>query len=784
MLNRYGYLLIAAGLVVLAACCWTGGMTEFSMPWSGGLSDWSIAAPAYAAPPSRGTVVRRAAPDDDFDDDDIPVVVASDRTARAASRTDSLRDAVLSAQAARQAAQREAPQRHAADDEGDELPDDEPAELVAARPLPQRTPASNQGFASRRRGAEQPTPAHDPSDAIDSFDEAQLGGRRSRVEKPQGAPVSGTPTLADPALDPDRDTSAAAIDRDYRPVQRGSSDLKTFDDDEPLPALPNLDATPRAAESATAPRELPAIDPARPQAATVELDDSPFGNRRPAPTNPANDRPPHRPVDASRPRYEPVAAPAGAPGRFGPAYEADVGSAAHDASAAQRSVMLRWETPSEIQLDVEAECRLLVQNDTDATLSQVLVEAHLPAGLRLTRAEPAQIDAQGRLTWSLAKLAPRALETIRLWVVPTGEGEVEPTATVTFSHATAARLNVIHPQLELEAVGPASSLAGQPAGLRLVVSNPGTGKARNVVIEVGLDRRLQSSTGGELRYAIGSLAGGESREVQVALNPTEAGQYEIHATAKAEPGLVEETQYLLEVVKPALQVAVDGPRLRYVDRQATYSIRVHNPGPSPADNVQVIDDVPSGFRFVDASSGGTFDAEARQVAWFVGRLEPHETTEVQVQLIATEPGEQRISAAVRADAGVSEIAETVTRIEGLAAVVLEVVDADDPIEVSGETSYEIRLTNRGSQAARGVQAAAKLPPELEALDFDGPTAGRIQGQQVVFEPLESLAPGQTQVYTVRVLCRGDGHVTFRAYYRDADHPNPMVVEELTRVYQD
>ncbi|MBL9125539.1 MAG: DUF11 domain-containing protein [Planctomycetaceae bacterium] len=444
---------------------------------------------------------------------------------------------------------------------------------------------------------------------------------------------------------------------------------------------------------------------------------------------------------------------------------------------------MRWITPTEVQLATECEFQLQLENATDGALAQVLVEAQLPAGLRLVRTKPAA-DSADVLAWSFATLDARAQRTIHLWVVPTGEGEIEPSATVTTSQATAARLQVIHPQLKIEALGPASSLAGQPVGLALVVSNPGTGKARNVIVEVQLDPRLKHAAGDQLRYAIGALAGGESREVQVALNPLEAGRFEIAAHAAAEPGLSTDARYALDVTKPTLQVAVEGPRLRYVDRQATYSIKVHNPGPSPADNVQVFDEVPSGFRFVDASSGGTFDAESRQVAWFVGRLEPNQTTEVNVQLIATQAGEQRIAAAVRADAGVSETAEAITRVEGVASIVLDVVDADDPVEVAGETTYEIRLTNRGSEIARHVQAAAKLPPELQGLEATGATAGKIQGQSVVFEPLAELAPGQSEVFRVRVLCRSAGQVTFRAYYRDADHPHPVAEEEVTRVYQD
>jgi uncharacterized repeat protein (TIGR01451 family) len=233
-----------------------------------------------------------------------------------------------------------------------------------------------------------------------------------------------------------------------------------------------------------------------------------------------------------------------------------------------------------------------------------------------------------------------------------------------------------------------------------------------------------------------------------------------------------------------LEVAIEGPRLRYVERQATYTIRVHNPGPAPANNVQVFDAIPASFRFLDASGGGAFDHTNRQVAWFVGRLEPGATAELGVQLIPTEIGDAQLAAEVKADCGVVEKAEAQTRVEGIAAVVIDVADTDDPVEVGGQTAYEIRVTNRGSQPARMVQVAAKLSGSMEAIDASGPTQGTIDGGQVVFEPIATLEPGQSQLYRVVVHCPQAGQMTFRAYFRSAEQPKPVVEEEVTRVYQD
>lgn len=737
-MNRRCNLLVAAGSALLAIACWQGDSAAL-VATADGIARCLLApgaGVAYAAPPSRGSVIRLAPPKAAERDDRIPGIVASDQ-----DPFDSSGSEVRQASEITPRSQRSSTLDHLESS----LPDDAPEELIARRPAARRAaPVRNLPFAERPKLSPQ--------------------GGRTRTSAPQGqrpaatagqsdSPIVGQPTLADPQQDP---ASSAR--------RRAAADRSAVDS--------------RGTDESPAPRELPEFEPSPETSVPQEVDE----------LHPVSGAMPDQSAVApalveAHPGFQP-SEPAGPAIDNIPEPEQPERSASTAAIGPERGVLLRWEAPPELLVETEAECQLVVENTTDSTLTQILVVARLPAGLRLLRTEPATAEMGEELRWQFDALDPRQQQTIHLWVAPTGEGEIEPTATVTFSHAAAARLNVIHPRLQIQTDGPDSVLAGQQVGMRLKVANPGTGQARNVVVELRLDPGLHHPAGSRLEYRLGTLGAGQSREVQVTLSPTEAGTFEIQAAATGEPGLADETSYPLEVLKPTLQVLVEGPKLRYVDRQATYSIKVHNPGPAPADNVQVIDVVPRGFRFVEASSGGTFDPQAGQVAWFVGRLEPNQSTEVNVQLVPTEPGEQRIAAEVKADAGVSETAETITRVEGVASVALDVVDADDPVEVAGETSYEIRLVNRGSQPARGVQAAAKLPAELEAVEATGPTSARIQDRQIVFEPLDELAPGATQVYQVRVRCLRAGQVTFRAYFRDADHPTAVAEEELTRVYQD
>lgn len=450
----------------------------------------------------------------------------------------------------------------------------------------------------------------------------------------------------------------------------------------------------------------------------------------------------------------------------------------------QGSVTLEWQTPQEVSLGQQLHCQLLVRNTSQQPVQNVRIQATLPGNVQLDSARPKPHREAANLGWQFDEIEGAGSRTIEIELTPKAEGQFIPQATVTFTRVTQARIQVLKPQIALSIVGPEQLISGHASTYEFVVSNPGSGRAHNVIIEATLPEQLRHTDGPKLAYSVGTLGPQESRTVQVMLTAAQAGNIALAAQARAAGGVSSSQEFAIEVVRPRLDVAVDGPSLRYVDRPAVYTVRVHNPGPAPANNVQVLDAIPAGFRFVDASAGGTYDNSTRQVAWFVGRLEANTTAEVGVQLIPTELGDQRLVTEVKADSGVAEQAETLTRVEGVEALVIDVVDTDDPVEVHGETTYEIRVTNRGSKSAVDVQVAARAAAETEIIDAAGPAAAKISGTQVVFDPIPALEPGRCELFRVRVVCRSPGEVGFKAYFRTAEQSKAIVAEELTRIYQD
>ncbi len=441
--------------------------------------------------------------------------------------------------------------------------------------------------------------------------------------------------------------------------------------------------------------------------------------------------------------------------------------------------------PAEIQVGKPATFEIRVRNVGNATARNVQIHDETPQGTRLLSAEPTASQAgPGQVTWSIGALPPGEEATVSMEVMPLTEGEIGSVATVHFASEASARTICTRPQLTLDVHGPREVLIGEDATLSIKVSNPGTGVATNIVLSESIPEQLLHPAGPELEYEIGALKPGESRQLDLTLKAAKAGQVINRLTARGDAQLMTQQETEFTVVAPQLQVAVQGPKRRYLERPATYTMLVSNPGTAPAKEVELVTYLPKGLKFVEANNAGQFDPRTNSVHWLLEELPPNETGQVTLTTLPIEPGEQMLRLQGAADNGLSAEQEETIQIEGVAAILFQVLDAADPIEVGGDTTYEIRVVNQGSKAATNVQLSAELPAELKPLDAQGPTRHEFQGGVVLFAPLPRLAPKADTTYRLRVQGLRPGDLRVQIQLKTDEMETPVTKEESTHVYAD
>ena len=448
------------------------------------------------------------------------------------------------------------------------------------------------------------------------------------------------------------------------------------------------------------------------------------------------------------------------------------------------ALSIEWIGPTMIKVGQAATYHLVVKNMGTVPAQGVVVRNRLPGRVSIQATRPKAVIEANSLTWEVGTMQPRQEQRLEMQILPETKGDLSCNAQVTFTTAAMARILVREPKLMLKASGAEKVLMGDVVTLTLTVSNPGDCSADQVKLKATLPEGLEHAKGRKIEFDIGNLAPNESRQVQLVCMARAGGRQVCEVSATAEGNLRSQDLAAVEVILPRIDLTATGPKLRYLDRKAVYSFRVTNPGSAPASNVMISDQLPEGFKFGRASDGGRHDLDTRTVSWFIGDLGPGQTREVNMEAIATAIGEQKHKASVSASRGLRGEIEIATRVEGLSALLMELVDLDDPVEVGTDTAYEIKVTNTGSKTETNLQLVCIIPEKMEFRGAQGPSdcKARVRGKEVVFDPLPRLAPRTDAVYRVSVRGIAPGDLRFRARITADGLSDPVLKEESTKVY--
>ncbi len=449
-------------------------------------------------------------------------------------------------------------------------------------------------------------------------------------------------------------------------------------------------------------------------------------------------------------------------------------------TAGTPSVSVEWVKQGEINVGQECACDLVVKNSGKVSAHAVVVEAIFPASVRLTQVDPKPATVSDHLEWSISELAAGEERTIHITMIPSQRGDLATIANVRFTGTAASVFKVAEPLLKVSTEAPAEVIIGDPLVQTVTITNPGTGIAQNVKIQIVTPSGLEATRGDRSQIAVGALNPGESRTVRLSFTAIASGEQTLEVAASADSGLNQAAEATVKVIAPSLAIAVEGPGLRYTGRDARYTLNITNESKVATNNVRVTHRIPKGFKFLKADKGGVLDASTGSVNWSVGHLEAAQSVQLKLQLEATEVGQFEHHVFASAEHGVTAKADTKTTVEGSALLVLEIQDLEDPVEVGQETAYEIRISNTGSKSAQNVGLTFELPGSVELLKVQSATQHLAKNGLILFNDLPELAPGKTALFRVHVRGATEGNLRVRARLTSESIERELITEELTK----
>jgi len=439
--------------------------------------------------------------------------------------------------------------------------------------------------------------------------------------------------------------------------------------------------------------------------------------------------------------------------------------------------------PREVGLNQPFDYSITITNLTNVTLTDVVVAEDLPNDFEFTGASPTAKKEANKLVWKIDSLGPRATRQIAVSGMGTDTDNLENCTIVTYGIQVRGSVKIVQPKLELIKTAPTEVLLCEPIPVEFVITNLGTGSAQDVKIVDTLPSGLQTIDGkGELVFEAGTLTAGQSHQFSTQLRATRTGIYVNKAVASSASGLVAESAAIVTTVRqPKLTIVKTGPTQQYLGRPLVYEITVTNRGDGPAKNTVVEDAIPAGVTAIEAAYGAKLSGS--KLVWQLGTLAPNDSQRVRVSYIPTKAGTLTNSASVTAYCAETATASTRTSIAGIAAVRLEVIDLEDPIEVGSNTTYIITVTNQGSAADTNIRIVCALEDKVQFVSCAGETAGSIMGNTVSFAPLHSLTPKDRATWRVVVKGVKPGDVRFRVTMSSDQLTRPVEQSEATYLYE-
>ena len=452
----------------------------------------------------------------------------------------------------------------------------------------------------------------------------------------------------------------------------------------------------------------------------------------------------------------------------------------------QPSLSIEWAGPPSVRINYPMTCQIIVRNTSTVPVQNVIVRHRLGEGVTCKASEPKAAQDAGTLSWSVGNLAPDQTCRLEVVLIAQNHGPMNCNASATFTAVAAHQVQVSEPKLAVTMRSPDKIVAGESVPLVITITNPGDGVADAVKIKIVLPDGIEHGRGKIVDYEVGSLQPKDTKALQLTCLAKGSGPQKCSITVTGEGNLSCGDAISVDVLVPKIDVAMSGPKLRYLDRHAVYVMKVTNAGTAPANQIIVQEAIPAGFKFHQATNDGRYSEAGRLVSWGVGDLSPGQSREMAVDLIPIEPGEHHLVAQAKTARGAKAEAEVHTKVEGLPSLFMEVSHVDDPIEVGAETAYEIRVANSGTKTENNVEIVCTLPEQLE---FKGAKCSqalrfRQEGREIVFESLPKLAPKADVIYRVQVRGIAPGDIRFRTRIRADGLKEPVLREESTRIYSD
>ncbi len=480
------------------------------------------------------------------------------------------------------------------------------------------------------------------------------------------------------------------------------------------------------------------------------------------------------------------------------------------------NVALRMTGPASGSVGSTLTYRIEVSNSGDVAAEEVVVTGAEPAGMSYVRGNPPAEQTGGTIRWPVGRLGGGDRRTLEAEFRVDREGTVEVCAEASaaggFKATDCVVTAVESPKLQVKMTGPQQAEVGDEVQFEIAISNPGRVAVTDLRILDDFDEGLEHAAmpaKNRIDRILGRIEAGGTSSFGVAFRVVQAGRLCNRLEVTGPGGIRETAEACVQAVMPAepdrpvqpppppitndpppaqpptapgparrahpdeLIATIEAPASSTVGGKPKFAILVKNVGEFELTDVVVTCFAGRGLRVDQATEGHEERPSDRAILFRIPSMMPGPETRAVIKEIVCicEPGFDRafLEVVVTCREGINQNLQKSVEIGSATAppaspLTLTVDGLSNPVDLNRNMTCEIRVTNNRTVADRVVALEVAVPPEMiiDRLRTRGPAACTIDGNDIRFDPVDSLSPGDTLTYRIRLRTAASGTVDLRA----------------------
>ncbi len=458
------------------------------------------------------------------------------------------------------------------------------------------------------------------------------------------------------------------------------------------------------------------------------------------------------------------------------------GNVVYYPSGRQSDAVLKLERfyPSEVVAGQAFDYTIVATNVSGIAIDNVVIDEQLPQGFRMTGSQPNGTANGGVTSFDLGRLNPGESKTIKISGTAGDVARIIACATASYTIPICMEIPVVKPALAITKTAPAEASVCETIPVRIVVSNNGTGRTRNVKITDNFPAGFTTADG-KTSYTmdVGELAPGQSREFTFQAKAGKIGSYANTASASAEGGLTANSNTTTTVFKaPVLTIKAECGANTFVGRPVEFKFTVCNRGDATCNDTRVSVTLPNGATFNTATDGGT--ASGGNVNWNIGALAPGACRTISYTARAVGVASLTATATAMCTCAATVTDTCTITVQGTADIGTLLDDQDGVVVVGDPHTYRYEVANQGQVDLTNTKVVITLPEGVEFVSSTAPKAPTVSGRVLTFTGLTGvLTPGQRPSFTLTVRSTTPGEKLIISETTTDQIKTPIRDDELT-----